>query len=320
MHGVRFSHRQSPLKVYEEASCFRNEQEGEVSGLKRVRNFLMTDMHAACASVKEARREFQTLCLEFARLMDRVIAPGRWVLGWEGTEAFFEENREWLMGLGVQMGVPAFFKLMPRMSHYYAMKNEYQCLTEDGANVQVSTVQWDVKDGERFDIGYVDEDGYKRPCPVIIHASSFGSIERALCAILENIARDQARGLAPRFPFWLAPTQVRVIPVSHTFVEPALELCATLAAHQVRADLDDRDERVGKKVRHGEQEWAPYLIVYGEKEETSGQIAVRSREDGSHQTMGVEALVALLDEKRAGMPFRPLPLPVRLSRRPSFFG
>ncbi|MCP4642791.1 MAG: hypothetical protein GY851_20255 [bacterium] len=320
MQQVHFSHRQAPLKVYEEASCFRNEQEGEVSGLKRVRNFLMTDMHAACVDEAQARAEFEALCVRFGALMDSVIAQGRWVLGWEGTVAFFEANREWLVALGARMGVPAFFKLMPRMSHYYAMKNEYQFITEDGANIQVSTVQWDVKDGERFDIGHVDSDGIKRPCPVILHASSFGSIERTLCAILENVAYDAAHGLRPMLPYWLSPTQVRVLPVADAYVEEACALCDRLAAANIRADVDDRPDTVGKKIRNGETEWVPYLVVFGEREAESGQLAVRCRESGGQLSVSVEALMGTLRDEQGGLPYRPLPLPVRVSRRPVFFG
>jgi threonyl-tRNA synthetase len=320
MQRVRFSHKQSPLKVYEEASCFRNEQEGEVSGLKRVRNFIMTDMHAACASSDEARVEFEVLCHRFADLMNDVIAEGRWVLGWEGTVDFYEENKDWLISIGRQMKVPAFFKLMPEMSHYYAMKNEYQYITEDGANIQVSTVQWDVKDGERFDIGYVDEHGVKHPCPVIIHASSFGSIERTLCAILENVAHNAAHGRRPMLPYWLAPTQVRVLPVSSGYVAFAEELAGQIARHSVRVDVDDRDDTVGKKIRNGEKEWIPYLLVVGKKERDSGRLSVRSREDGAQLDLDLDEFTALLREQADGMPFRPLPLPMMVSKRPSFFG
>jgi threonyl-tRNA synthetase len=320
LQKVRFTHRQTPLKVYEEAICFRNEQDGEVSGLKRVRSFMMTDMHAACANVAEAQEEFERLCFRFAELMDDVIAPGRWVLGWEGTVAFFEANQEWLLGLGRRMQVPAFFKLMPEMSHYYAIKNEYQVITQDGSNVQVSTVQWDVKDGERFDIGYIDERGQKQPCPVILHASSFGSVERTLCAILESIAVDADAGLPPRFPLWLAPAQVRIVPVSDLFVPDALALCDQLSQASVRAEVDDRGERVGKKIRDGEEDWVPYLVVFGEKERGSGQLSVRVREDGSRRELPAEELAGLIREKTRGMPFRPLSLPVRLSRRPIFVG
>jgi threonyl-tRNA synthetase len=320
MQNVRFSHKQTPLKVYEEAACFRNEQEGEVSGLKRVRSFTMTDMHAACATVQEARREFETLCSRFADLMNDVIAGGRWVLGWEGTVEFFEQNRDWLIGIGTSMGVPAFFKLMPTMSHYYAIKNEYQFITQDGANIQVSTVQWDVKDGERFDIGYVGEDGRKTPCPVILHASSFGSIERTFCAILENCAVDAAAGLPPMFPLWLSPTQVRIIPVSAQHLPFAADLCDRLSRDRVRADVDDRNETVGKKIRNGEHEWIPYLLVVGDREKDSGRLTVRVREDGAQEQMTTEELIGLIHEKTAGMPFRPVPLPMLLSRRPIFFG
>ncbi len=320
LQKVRFTHRQTPLKVYEEALCFRNEQEGEVSGLKRVRSFVMTDMHAACASVAEAREEFERLCFRFAELMNDVIAPGRWVLGWEGTVEFFDAHRDWLLDLGRQMRVPAFFKLMPAMSHYYAIKNEYQVITQDRSNVQVSTVQWDVKDGERFDIGYLDPQGQKQPCPVILHASSFGSVERTLCAILESIAVDADAGRPPRFPLWLAPAQVRIVPVSDPFIPDALALADQLSQASVRAEVDDRGETVGRKIRAGEEDWIPYLVVFGEKERASGQLSVRVRDDGSRRELSAEELASLIREKTHGMPFRPLPLPVLLSQRPIFVG
>jgi len=320
MQNVRFSYKQSPLKVYEEATCFRNEQEGEVSGLKRVRHFMMTDMHAACSTVAEAGEEFESLCFRFADLMNDIIAKGRWVLGWEGTIDFFEEKKEWLINIGKRMKVPAFFKLMPEMSHYYAMKNEYQFITEDKANIQVSTVQWDVKDGERFNIGYIDEEGRKHPCPVIIHASSFGSIERTLCAILENIAIDVARGIPPMFPLWLAPTQVRIIPVSDAYLSSAVDICNKISRQSIRVDIDERDDTVSKKIRNGEREWVPYLLVVGEKEKTSGRLNVRSREDRSQKEMSVDDFIDLIREEIKGMPFRLLPLPTLISKRPLFYG
>jgi threonyl-tRNA synthetase len=218
------------------------------------------------------------------------------------------------------MGVPAFFKLMREMSHYYAIKNEYQAITQDGANIQVSTVQWDVKDGERFEIGYIDPDGQKRPCPVILHASSFGSVERTLCAILESIAVAVDAGERPRFPLWLAPAQVRIAPVSEPFLPDALALCEQLSRESVRAEVDDRGERVRKMIRDGETDWVPYLVVLGEKERASGRFRVRAREDGSQPEMSAAELASLLRQKTHGMPFRPLPLPPQMSRRPIFVG
>jgi len=318
MQKIRFNERQSPLRVYEEASCFRNEQEGEVSGLKRVRGFMMTDMHAACASEEQARREFRLLCLRFAGLMNDITAKGRWVLGWEGTIDFYENNKDWLVSLGREMGVPAFFKLMPEMSHYYAIKNEYQFINQDKSNVQVSTVQWDVKDGPRFDISYLDETGKKHPCPVIIHASSFGSIERTFCAILENIAIDVDYGIAPGFPFWLAPTQVRIIPVADTYLDYCLEIYKDLSQQGIRVDIDDREATVGKKIRSGEQEWIPYLLVIGEQEKLSGHYSVRSREDKNQTVVSPEKFVNIVRLRQSGKPFRQLSLPELLTMRPAF--
>jgi threonyl-tRNA synthetase len=320
MQQVRFTYKQTPLKVYEETACFRNEQEGEVGGLKRVRGFTMTDMHAACASVEEARREFESLCLKFAELMNTLIGGGRWVLGWEGTTAFFDANRDWLIGLGQRMGVPAFFKLMPRMSHYYALKNEYQFITEDGANIQVSTVQWDTKDGERFDIGYTDASGQRCPCPVIIHASSFGSIERTLCALLENIAHDERLGAPPMLPVWLSPTQVRLLPVSQTYVPAAAQLCERITREGIRADVDDRSDTVGKKIRGAEEEWVPYVIVFGAREMQSEELNVRLRRESCQRPMTVQSLIESIEGETREMPRRPIPLPVFLSQRPTFFG
>ncbi len=322
MQKTRFTHRQTPLKVYEEASCFRNEQEGEVSGLKRVRNFLMTDMHAACGSVEEAQREFEFLCKRFGDLMNDLIAHGRWVMGWEGTAAFFDANRDWLVKINRDLGVPALFKLTPEMTHYYAIKNEYQSITADGANIQVSTVQWDTKDGERFDIGFIGPDGKKHACPVIIHASSFGSIERTLCTILENIAIDAKQGRKPALPLWLAPTQVRVIPVTDEFVDFALGIAEDFGKLTVRADCDDRSETVGRRIRDAERDWVPFICVVGEKEAAGerGQLQVRIRGEKEQPHLSHEELAEMIHAGTKGMPFRELPLPVRVSRRAIFFG
>jgi threonyl-tRNA synthetase len=320
MQKVRFTHHQTPLKVYEEASCFRNEQDGEVSGLKRVRNFLMTDMHAACGNIEEAKREYEQLCVKFGGLMDTLIAEGRWVLGWEGTVQFYDEHRDWLVGIGRKLGVPAFFKLMPEMTHYYAIKNEYQSITADGSSVQVSTVQWDVKDGERFDIGYIGSDGRKHPCPVIIHASSFGSIERTLCTILENIAIDTTEGKKAGYPLWLAPTQVRILPVKDAFIDFALQLADQIAARGVRVDIDERGETIGKRIRDAEKEWVPYIAVVGEREAGGEKLQVRVRGQKDQPKLSVDELVDAIKGATVGLPYRKLPLPVRVSQRPIFFG
>jgi threonyl-tRNA synthetase len=288
--------------------------------MQRVRNFLMTDMHAACATEEEAAKEFEQLCFKFGDLMNDVIADGRWVLGWEGTVEFFEKNKSWLIEIGKKMKVPAFFKLMPEMSHYYAIKNEYQTVTEQGANIQISTVQWDVKDGERFGIGYIDADGKKKNCPVIIHASSFGSIERTLASLLENsyLSAKEA-GKNPILPLWLSPTQVRLCPVSDEYLKAAEEFADKLEKHNIRVEIDDRVESIPKKVRNAETDWVPLIIVYGEKEK-SGELMVRFRETGKTEKMDFDSLVGYMNEKTKDMPFRPLPVPRLITKQVKFVG
>jgi threonyl-tRNA synthetase len=250
--------------------------------------------------------------------MNDMVARDRWVLGWEGTLDFYNQHKEWLISISRRMQVPSFFKLMPRMSHYYAFKNEYQYITEDGSNVQVSTVQWDVKDGERFNIGYIDRDGNKHPCPVIIHASSFGSIERTLCAILENIAHDEAKGILPMFPMWLSPVHVRLIPVTDNHIQSARQIYERMTENNVRTDIDDREFSVAKRVLFAEKEWIPYVCVIGEKEVTEHRLTVRIRRDAEQQVMSTDELICRIHEKTKDMPYRPLSLPVLLSARPLF--
>jgi threonyl-tRNA synthetase len=204
------------------------------------------------------------------------------------------------------------------MSHYYATKNEYQFINQDNSNVQVSTVQWDVKDGPRFDIGYVDAEGRKCPCPVILHASSFGSTERALCAILENMAIDEQSGAPPTFPFWLSPTQIRIIPVADRYLPTSHELCDRISQQCLRVDIDDREATVGKRIRNGETEWIPFLLVVGEKEKKSSRLCVRSRYCEGQQDMTLEEFTEMAREKQRNKPFRPLTLSRCLTRRPSF--
>jgi len=204
------------------------------------------------------------------------------------------------------------------MSHYFAMKNEFQAITEDNANIQVSTVQWDVKDGPRFDIGFIDASGEKHPCPVIVHASSFGSIERTLCAILENIAIDEVNGKVPMFPDWLAPTQIRIVPVSEKHLEFVTRLCKQISKKQIRTDIDDRSETLARKIRDAEKEWIPYIAVIGDKEIASGQMPIRVRKGGNIKVLSMTALCQCILKERGKMPFRPLPLPELLSKRPLF--
>lgn len=321
-----FTYKQMPIKIYEEAICFRKEQKGELSGLMRVRNFWMTDQHAFCSSEEQAMEEYEKLTLMFGRLMDETVAGDHWVLGFEIVEGFYEKYREFFSSVVKKLGVPAFFKLMGEMTHYYAFKNEFQSIFSDGSNLQIATVQWDVKNGERFNIAYVDRDGLRRPVPVIIHASSFGSVERALASLLEGAEWMKVNGLQPMLPLWLSPEQVRIIPVNpQVHLDRTLKDAAEISAGQVRVGVDDRDMTLSKRVMEARTHWIPYIVVVGERELAGEELPVTIREGselGKDRTekMTTSELVEHIKERTGGFPFRPMYLPARMSLRPIFSG
>ncbi len=317
MQNLIYSEKQSPLKVYEEAYCFRNELEGSVSGLKRMRWFIMTDMHGVYDTGEQAKQEFEELSELFAGLMNNVIAKDRWVMGWETTNEYFDKNKDWFKSVSDNLNVPALIKLMPEMSHYFAFKNEYQSINSDGSNIQISTVQWDVKNGERFGIGPTI-DGKKRPAEVILHASSFGSIERALCSILENTAIDQREGKVPEFPFWLAPSQLRIVPVSESYLDHSIELLNYFDSKKIRTEVDDRNLSVGKKIRLAEKDWVPYIVVIGEKELESKLIPVRVRADKETFETSPEQLYNTIHKRIENFPYERLMLNPLISKRVLF--
>jgi len=161
----------------------------------------------------------------------------------------------------------------------------------------------------------------EKQVPLILHCSPSGAIERDIYALLEKAYREQMAGKAPMLPIWLSPTQVRLIPISDKFMVNVEEIAQKIEACCIRVDIDDSASTLQKKIREAEQEWVPYIVVIGEKEIESGKLSVRDRElKGSQQNMTVDELLTKITEKIAGKPFKPLPLPRSLSKRPQFHG
>jgi threonyl-tRNA synthetase len=128
-------------------------------------------------------------------------------------------------------------------------------------------------------------------------------------------------GKAPMLPLWLSATQVRLIPISDKFLDKLEELATQISSHCIRVDIDDSSATLQKKIREAEQEWVPYIIVVGDKEIESGMLSVRDRElKGQQQNMTAEQLIEKVSQKIAGKPFKPLPLPMYMSKRPQFHG
>jgi threonyl-tRNA synthetase len=182
----------------------------------------------------------------------------------------------------------------------------------------LSTVQIDIENAETYDINYVDKDGKKKH-PVILHASISGSTDRVIYAILEDAAAKVKRNEVPSFPMFLSPTQVRLIPFSTDTKEHlkyVTKLAKKLVRAKIRADIDDRNETLSKRVRDAETDWIPYIIVVGDREIKEGNLAVRKRGSKEQQTMNVKGLVKEIKTQIKAYPFEPLSLPMLISKRP----
>ncbi|HEY7727116.1 MAG TPA: His/Gly/Thr/Pro-type tRNA ligase C-terminal domain-containing protein, partial [Candidatus Eisenbacteria bacterium] len=184
-----------------------------------------------------------------------------------------------------------------------------------GKGAALSTVQIDVENCLQFEIRYTDESGEKVH-PLILHASISGAIERNVYALLEHQAALMRRGRKGSFPFWLAPTQIRFVPVS----DAHRDFCDELAAGwPYRADVDDREMSLGKKIKTAEQEWVPFIAVIGDREMAGGPLSVRVR--GGEDFSGPrEVLIRAMDVLQGARPRRPLNTPRNLARRPIFVG
>lgn len=316
-HDMTISYRSLPLRLYELTHySFRREQSGELSGLKRLRAFTMPDMHTLCRDMEQARAEF----IEQFRLSMRWMKDIE--VGYDVAirvvKDFYEENRGFVEELAGLIGRPVLIEMWEERFFYFVMKFEFSVNDTLKKSSTLSTVQIDVENTERFDISYVDEAGEKRH-PLMLHASISGSIDRNLYAILEHQAMEAKKGSKPMLPVWLSPTQVRLIPVSEEHIEHCQRLAERFEEARIRADVDDENETVAKKIRGAEKEWIPYIVVVGEKEAGSGRLTVRIRsEGGAQQSLTTEELIGRIREEVSGRPYLPLPLDRMLSKRPRF--
>ncbi len=302
-----------PLRMYELSTySFRREQRGEIVGLRRQRAFTMPDLHTACADLEEARKEFGSQVL-WTLKTEKDLDLNYQVI-FRTTKKFYEDNEDWIKTLVHNIGRPTLVEILEGRKHYWAAKCDLAALDAHGRPLENPTVQIDVESADRFDISFYDDEEEKKP--PILHTSPTGSIERVLCAILESISITEK----PQFPVWLSPTQVRLVPVGEEHVETCTKIVEKLASHRVRADIDDRDRTVGKRIRKAEKDWVPYTIVFGDREKDSEKLPVRVRKEGEEIDMSIGDLKERLAEETQGKPFLPLPVPRKLSDRPSFVG
>lgn len=275
--SVTRSYRDLPVRISDFANLYRDERPGELSGLTRLRAFAQDDGHCFCTE-EQIKQEF-----------DNILGVIKIALNTYGFKYYIrlslrdENNKEKYLGDDKvwQKSQKILEEILKEKKIEYVRAEgeaaiygpKMDIIAKDalGREWQISTIQVDFIMPMRFKLEYISADG-KRSTPVMIHSAFVGSSERFMALLIEHHAGA--------FPTWLSPVQVKILPVSDKFLEYSLEVLNKLKSEKVRVEIDDSAESLGKKIRAGEQEKAPYLLIIGEKEVTAKQVAVRQRGKG----------------------------------------
>ena len=316
------TYRNLPVKIYELTRySFRKEQRGELVGLRRLRAFTMPDMHTLVRDIEQAKEEFYNQYKLSVEVLKEIgLNPEDYEVAIRVTRDFYEENKDFIHSIAEVLKKPILIEMWDKRFFYFVLKFEFNFVDALDKASALSTVQIDVENAERYGITYVDSDG-KEKHPLILHCSASGAIERVMYALLEKAYMDTEKGKLPMLPVWLSPTQVRIIPVADRHLDKAIEIAEKLRKNKIRVDIDDREETTAKKVRDASTSWIPYIVVIGDKEIESGKITVTIREESTIEKqkrveMTVDELVEIIKSKTDGKPFKPLSLPILLSKRP----
>jgi threonyl-tRNA synthetase len=314
----QLSYKNLPYKLYELTRySFRREQSGELVGLRRLRAFTMPDCHAFCKDMAQAVDEIKVrFDLSQSVLRELGIDETDYEMAIRFTEDFYNENKSAIEELVKKHGRPVLVEMWKEKFFYFVLKWEFNFVDGLGKASALSTDQIDVENGNRYDIDFVDENNVKQH-PIILHNSPSGAIERIIYALLEKAAKDSYEGRKPQFPLWLAPTQVRIIPLKEEFHEFTQNLSDKISANNVRVDIDDRNESIGKRIREAEKEWIRYILVIGEKEANSQNLSIRDRQTGDVREISFDDFINEIKEQTKGKPFSGLNLPKYLSKRPN---
>lgn len=314
---MNVSYKHMPFKLYELTRySFRREKSGELVGLRRLRAFTMPDCHAFCTDLQQAKEEFRKRFELSISVLNALGLQNEDVeMAIRFTEDFWNENKDFITELINRLGKPVLAEVWKERFFYFTLKWEFNYVDGLGKASALSTDQIDVENGKRYNIEYVDENGEKKN-PIILHNSPSGAIERVMYALMEKAAKTSKTGGVPSFPLWLAHTQVRMVSVAKEHLQFCDNLLAQLSANQIRADIDDRDESVGKKIRESETEWVRYTVVVGDKEVSSGKLVIRDRLEGKQREMTIQELIDEIKAQVKDKPYLPLNLPKYVSIRP----
>ena len=291
------SYRDLPVRIAEFGTVYRYEQSGELHGLTRVRSFTQDDAHIFCRpdQVKE----------EFLRVMDIILIIFKTLkfANYEaqislrhktdhskyiGSEENWEKAEAAIIEACKEKGINAVVEYDE--AAFYGPKLDFMVKDAIGRRWQLGTIQVDYNLPERFDLKYIGSDGAEHR-PVMIHRAPFGSMERFVAVLIEHTCGH--------FPLWLTPTQVAVLPISEKYNDYANRVADTLNEQGVRATVDMRNEKIGRKIRDNEVKHIPYLLVVGEKEEADGNVAVRKQGAQDLGTMSIDEFAKKINEEVA---------------------
>ncbi len=288
------SYRELPMRIAELAKLYRYEQSGELMGLQRVRTFCLADAHIICADEEQTVDEISR-ALDLIEYVTSVFGLKldvdyryRLSLGDRAnTEKYYKNDAGW------ERGEESLRKLMRNRGSkfeeakdeaaFYGPKIDIQMKNVNGKEDTAFTVQYDFCMPDRFDLTYIGEDGEKHRA-FVVHRSSIGAIERIMAFLIEKYGGA--------FPLWLSPVQARVLPVSEKHNAYATEVLNELKAANIRAEVDDANESLGKKIRSAKQEKIPYLLVVGDKEVEAKTVSVESRDKGKLDSLSVTDFIA----------------------------
>ncbi|MDW0341609.1 MAG: threonine--tRNA ligase, partial [Nitrososphaeraceae archaeon] len=262
----QISYKQLPLKLYELTRySFRREKSGELAGLRRLRAFSMPDCHAFCKDIDQAKEEFvKRFELSLKVIEGLGISPNDDVdMVIRFSSDFYEQNKKFIKEFAARMNKPILVEIWKERFFYFIVKWEFNFVDSMGKAAALSTDQIDVENGERYNIEFVDSDGEKK-YPIILHNSPSGAVERVIFVLLEKSDRDVTMGKVPALPLWLSHTQVRIVLVASKHLEFSQKILGELDRNNIRADIDDRELSVAKKIREAESEWIHFIIVIGD--------------------------------------------------------
>ncbi len=293
------SYRDLPLRYDETSTLFRNEASGEMHGLIRVRQFTISEGHLMCTP-EQLEDEFRG-CLELCEYMLKTLGLYEDVTfrfsQWDpdNREKYIGTQEQWDEAQGVMKNILDDLGLNYEIgigeAAFYGPKLDIQIKNVFGKEDTLITIQIDQMLAEKFGMEYTDKDGTKKN-PYIIHRTSIGCYERTLALLIEKYAGA--------FPTWLAPVQVKLLPIADRHLDYFYDIKKKLEAEGIRCEIDDRSEKIGFKIRAAQLEKVPYMLIAGDKDIENGTVSVRSRKDGEQGAEDIDTFLAkILEEIKA---------------------